>query len=112
MERSVRVGEGKERVSGDEGREGEGRNMNDTEKRKMREDLEKKIWVGFDEEMVIVLKSSEEDSGCECESNEEEASGQLLKNALGENGLVAREVNRDGMGNGCIQQRLVIYDFT
>ncbi|TGO82035.1 hypothetical protein BPOR_0939g00010 [Botrytis porri] len=113
VERSVRVGEGKERVNGDGGGEGEGRKMNDTEKRKMKEDLEKKIWVGFDEEMVIVLKSSEEESGCEWECDEEEPSpGQLLNSAHDENGLAAREANRPGLGNGGIQQRLVIYDFT
>ncbi|KAF7930398.1 uncharacterized protein EAE98_004798 [Botrytis deweyae] len=113
VERSVRVGEGRERQNGNGGREREGRTSNDTEKRKMREDLEKKIWVGFDEEMVIVLKSSEEDSGCECEGDEEEVShGQLLINAHDENGLAVGEANSNEVGNGCTQQRLVIYDFT
>lgn len=113
VERSVRVGEGKERAAGDEARGGEGRTSNDTEKRKMREDLEKKIWVGFDEEMVIVLKSSEQDSGCECEGDEEEVSPrQLLSNPHDENGLAVGEADRNEVGNGCIQQRLVIYDFT
>ncbi|TGO32077.1 hypothetical protein BHYA_0356g00010 [Botrytis hyacinthi] len=113
VERSVRVGEGKQGANGDGGRGGEERTLNDTEKRKMREDLEKKIWVGFDEEMVIVLKSSEEDSGCECEGDEEEVSpGKLLSNPHDENGLAVGEANRNEVGNGCIQQRLVIYDFT
>ncbi|TGO13065.1 hypothetical protein BTUL_0077g00180 [Botrytis tulipae] len=113
VERSVRVGEGKQRANGDGGRGREERTLNDTEKRKMREDLEKKIWVGFDEEMVIVLKSSEEDSGCECEGDEEEVSpGQLLSNPHEENGLAVGHANRNEVWNGCIQQRLVIYDFT
>lgn len=108
VERSVRVGNGKERVSGDARRQGNG-----ADERKKRDGLEKKLWVGFDEEMVIVLKSSEEDSGCECEGDEEEGnSGELLTTAHDENSLVVRKVNRNRIGNGCIQQRLVIYDFT
>ncbi|KAA8567761.1 hypothetical protein EYC84_008228 [Monilinia fructicola] len=65
-ERSVRVlGEGKrhEEVAAGE----VDRKCNDSGSREENRDKGKKLWVGFDEEMAIVLKSSTEDSGCECE---------------------------------------------
>lgn len=113
-ERSVRVGEGRERV--DVSRVGEiGEKRNDT--RKKVKDLEKKLWVGFDEEMVIVLKSSVEDSGCECEDDEgEDNTMTSLSGAHDGNRMILERTKGKGYRNGRVeggtQQRLVIYDFT
>ncbi|ESZ93060.1 hypothetical protein SBOR_6535 [Sclerotinia borealis F-4128] len=80
----------------------------------------KKLWVGFDEEMVIVLKSNVEDSECECEEEEEEdddddeREGNVLSehNDEDEDEMAMGGGNRNGNGTESIQQRLVIYDFT
>ncbi|KAI9649286.1 hypothetical protein NHQ30_001858 [Ciborinia camelliae] len=74
----------------------------------------KKLWVGFDEEMVIVLKSSVEDSGWECKDADADASSlEDEHNMHNDADNMARgRGNASGNGNGSIQQRLVIYDFT
>lgn len=120
-ERSVRVEEGsrgKGEVCGgkiDRDAEIEGkRDDGDNDILRGREIQEKKLWVGFDEEMVIVLKSSVEDSGCECECEDDEREADV------ENAHLHDEINCPGgrgsngyeIEKGNIQQRLVIYDFT
>ncbi|KAF7865282.1 hypothetical protein EAF04_006259 [Stromatinia cepivora] len=119
-ERSVRVGDGRERV--DVRGVGEIDGKRDDRVRKGK-DLEKKLWVGFDEEMVIVLKWSVEDSGCECEyecedecEDDERESDAMnsLNDAYDENRMILERTNGNGNGKEkrSIQQRLVIYDFT
>ncbi|KAJ8069060.1 hypothetical protein OCU04_002731 [Sclerotinia nivalis] len=121
-DRSVRVGEGRESRAVRGGVEEIGQKRNDG--RRKGKDLEKKLWVGFDEEMVIVLKLSVKDSGCECEDDEKEGDTMNSLNSLNdghdENRLILERTKGRGNGNGngngnekrSIQQRLVIYDFT
>ncbi|KAB8295972.1 hypothetical protein EYC80_008789 [Monilinia laxa] len=82
------------------------RKCNDSGCKEENRDEGKKLWVGFDEEMVIVLKSSIEDSGCECEGVEDD------HDHGADDGVAIGRGKGNRSGNGSIQQRLVIYDFT
>ncbi|QSZ37107.1 hypothetical protein DSL72_009199 [Monilinia vaccinii-corymbosi] len=112
-ERSVRVlGEGQRDGHGRRESEEIDGESNDSGRRKEPRDEGKKLWVGFDDEMVIVLKSSIQDSGCECEDADDGNDKDHDHEHQAADRITIGGGNGNASDNGSIQQKLIIYDFT